>query len=286
MESEACSFVGELMDRIKLNLPYILGNDTSYHYLALKFIAKHIHNKQRNNHEYIHFVNFDEGLSAVSTSLQQTVYITYDRHRNGIIDFITRLRECIAFVKDVQNRPMLGYICREIESRRFRESTEDARWTMCIHEWNNALKKWMAYMQMYDSVYPQILWDVPAGLAHIVSTYRREFWIQFWNLFLQSSNNIVTDFEHLLIHTVAPDLIDFSGNNRLCVETLQAFIEGLKRFENFDRFLANYLEKASTCQALIATGITMIPNPDSFGSETTSAMQDVGSFHGPCVRYP
>jgi hypothetical protein len=274
MEREACSFVMKMLQNIKRDLPYAdLSRNAPTQPLAfqsLKTVSNYIQDHAASFAIKLKH-NFDEAFqSAVAEGTMLS--LMSGKMRDGIVDLVWRLHEGVRFAesqtKSASTEPdhiaelhtCLLKLQRNDESSKDESSKPDpdhiaqTQWTTNVTEWRTARDAWTQYLRLFDSVVPEIFFDIPTTLASLIEKYPKVFWAEFWKHI--ACCNVVTEFRRYLIYTVAPQLLSVAPQTRSCCqEMLQGLIRYLERTGQF----GSIMSYDPMCEALIETGVALFP---------------------------
>ncbi len=297
MEHDAANFAGGILNRIREKV------------LPNKMIYDERQRSNRSEPRSISFTNLcylsdyikmrlrdDDGLSqkmlyeiktahdyAMSDQSAVGRHIMNGMVRRGITEMIWRITDCIRFaeentVADLERfiQEIATYTHTSIDSRIHdtREETIEQTWRMrYIPEWKKWLNDWKKYQRLLDSVFPDILCDIPKTLGSLINTYPSDFWVVFWDTVRRSPSQHPSLFDRYLIHTIAPQVLyelDGGRQVKFCGEGLQKMIDYVKMNEGarFARPIEEVLSRGQMEEALIATNATVYQPKDLLGHDT------------------
>ena len=307
-EVYAATFVGSMLNMIRAHtLPHSewVYDDViqlytpkygqgSLVFFNLCYISDHIQQHVAlNGDSFIRKINGDF-LTAYNHATRDQSMVAHNildaSVRNGIIDIIWRIHDCIRFVEGKSaatldeyvraNKygPRMHYLDEVVDQRyRTRTPVRDQTWQSYKNEWIEMKNAWKKYLKLFDSVFPKILWDIDETLAELVQTHPREFWIQFWAT-ASTQYPRLNEFQRYLIHTVAPQVLLHAPvyQSQYCQHALQILIDLNTRGEALHDFTIT-MSRESMTDALQLTDATIYPRNVLLGHDTLSGMA-AGSF--------
>ena len=307
-EVYAATFVGSMLNMIRAHtLPHsewAYDDDTQHYkpmygtgslvFFNLCYISDHIQqNVASNGDSFTRKINGDF-LTAYNhaTRDQSTVAlnILQGTVRNGIIDIIWRIHDCIRYVEgktadeldEGVRANIYGLRMQHLEKvvdQRYptRTPVRDQTWQSYRNEWIEMKNAWIKYLKLFDSVFPKILWDIDETLAELVQTHPREFWIQFWAT-ASTQYPRPNEFQRYLIHNVAPQVLLHAHvyQSPYCQRALQMLMNLNSRDEALHDFTITMSSESMT-DALQLTDATIYPRNVLLGHDTLSDMA-AGSF--------
>jgi hypothetical protein len=294
MQVVAAEFVGRILNQITEKLHYFGGETDDVeqnHLIALIRISSHIDRLQRNGTkgQYLekHYSNLNQCLRYASGSAEITSPYNRDRIRSGILDLIWRLRECVDFLEqNIGNPERLNQIYIQegrINSGRmnadYHEYTGGHRWDYYLHEWRYGLQQWTDHLNLFDSVYPAIVFHYKDLLKAIAFNYRKEFWLEFWKTMIDAKQNpdsaIISGFQEFLINEIVQELIsNHRGSVGESARIFQSIINTYKATPNYEAFFDRITSDEGMRRALIATEIILVPNPDLLQNSTREIVRN------------
>ena len=296
--NEAAIFVSGILEKARNKIPY---GDLSYNLVTHSFSSK-------TPPAFI-------ALSNISNDLGQDFFyffrsanksIWYEHNiqevHDGIINFMSCIEECIAFVESKDISELEKYL-RFVDARlptfpyqstlldhNTRNSTRQNTWKSYVVEWKKVLEKWQKYLELFDVIYPNVYHAPLDVLAPIISMYPAFFWQSFWE-WLNTHRGFYTQFHELLIYRIAPAFIAHNHvlQTKYCNDALQELIRDIQLRERksharlHERF-ASIMSDHMMNEALISTGMTLMPHSESLGEDTRSGMRMDG-YGGPYPLY-
>lgn len=249
MEKEAAEFVGGMLHEIKLTLPYgnlhCVGADFQYHpdppesFQLLRAISKHIQDtvehKRGSFLTKIHedFENaFDAGV-AMSNPREVSEYVLKGSLRNGIIEIIWRMHECIRYVRSTSPEDLHDFMEEFQMSGYFARYT----WESYVRKWEDEVEQWTQFLALYDSVFPRVLWDIPGAMGALIIRYPAVFYKVFGDDATDAESlDHLSTFQQYLIYQVAPNFQNIPHEGQLetsnSYNDLRGQLERLKRLRS------------------------------------------------------
>ena len=338
MEKEAAEFAGKILNAIILKLPYgsITYNSATKRYSPdpmpldfkyLGFLSSYIRLREAHkehsfyNKTYAYFHVAFEAATRLDLSNVSNIVLT-ENARKGIVEFIWRMHDCIKFVKSYDENPrdfeaVLGELRGDTvhldirgellalnplrEGMSVRPETEARSWQNCVRLWERNVERWTRFLDLYNSVFPCIFWDIPGTLTLLATNFPKIFWIEFWKILAEQAGE--SFFKTYLVSKLAPSLINNQRGRSTtqaphkiyCTQGLQNIMDDIERksvhAENFRVRLAHFLTRPMINEALIETDIVVYPREDALGPETrlglpARAQDSRKRRQGPSVFFP
>lgn len=200
--------------------------------------------------------------------------------RNGIIELIWRINECIRFVESssdpqlepflqsLQNHPGGSHLSPMRQTVETRGANKLATLRSYVPVWKTALKEWTHFLSLYDSVFPRVFWDIPGGMENMIGQYPKVFWKLFW-FTIGKKHCCMADFEKYLANTIVPILFQ-SPNAAYHVTCCDDALSS--RLTEVGPDFAAWGLHPTVQLALLATGIVIYAHPSELSAVTRSTM--------------
>ena len=186
------------------------------------------------------------------------------------------MHDCIRYVRETGSDvldPLLSRLDREGgHAMQTRSGTHEETWESYAKHWEMVAQKLKNFLAVYDSVYPQVFWDIQGAMKSLLQRYPAVFWRVFWEYIGKAeSSDHISYFKQYLIHVIAPSLLQLphegAAQNQHKLNGLQWYLDGVKR----DRF-AEQMSSLAMNQALIETDTTIYPHPANLSQDTIMGM--------------
>ena len=231
--------------------------------------------------------------------LKNAIKIVFFEHQviniqKFINDFIYSLHKCINLVETKleeedghielnrvmqKKNPFLVYL--EVQDgSTFNYTPSQSTWKTYTTEWRLAADQWKEYLDLFNDIYPCVFHNCLHVIALVIDRFPTLFWQKFWEYIY--CNLPGSDFCHLLVYTIAPQLINSNPaeQHQYCSDALRDLI----RLNDFHGRLTRPTPNDMLDEALIQTGMILQPHPDSLGEDTRSGMRMDG-YGGPYPLY-
>ena len=303
-EIESAKFVGGMLNIIRKNTlkygdweyesvsrRYESRSTKSNFFTNLCYLSEYISTNEADQHRS--FVNkycYEFIAGYAHATRDQTLisnHIFDNSVRNGIIDIIWRISDCILFANGKRADELDTAVLRSkqaydqrvktpaVHTYDLRDGTMDRRWESDINEWKEMKKSWLKYLAIYDSVFPWVFIDTDATFEKIIDRYPAEFWAMYWQT-LSTSSIYQSPFHQYLIYTVGPLLLrnEPYRQNRLCQYAIQHLIDMIERrnAESAIQEFARVTMRQNMMDAFVQTGTQLYPRADLLGAATRQSM--------------
>lgn len=198
--------------------------------------------------------------------------------------FIKHLENSIVYVRDPSQEIIQELFAPDPQSRTTRRTTQQSTWKSHAKDWGYAIEKWIKFLNLFNRVYGFVLQnDFMNALITLVqySPSCKLFWQCFWHSLVFSGNTEVQSyptFQQFLNREIIPCLIHPDNPQRdvqlsYCRRGLQHTVEELEDYiqqNNYPYdtvFDGRLLLRESVNEALLLTGITLMPHASLIGEE-------------------
>lgn len=304
--------MGRILGKLRDGLPY--GNlrlnrgtldfepSTSMSFRKLGALSKHIQLNEVYTNTCFHdkivgdfFGAFNIAVASTSPDRVEDDVLS-NKIRSGFIEVIWRIHECIKFVvtedparlnrildemrltKQGEINRHMTYHDTEKRGPDIRESTQEHILKRDVKDWKDMAEKWTQYLEVFDSVFPRVFWDIPYVMGFITQKYPRLFWEEFWSFLAHPSSSRFTEFQEYLVNSVASELISTSAadprdpHHTFSRTTLQQLLSRMERSPDGEEAFVRLMSRRGMSGGLISTGITMFPRVENLSSQTRDSM--------------
>lgn len=187
-------------------------------------------------------------------------------------EFIRILDDCIQLAKDPSKQISL-LICFDVglpPSKTSKKEINDG-----VNQWVDLYNNWSGYIELFDGIYPRIFHsdrDILSVLSFMVQKYPKIFWEEYWSWMseppFREDENVFAAF---LNDTVVPQLMASDPNRQMiyCKDVLKTILDDKQRPQKHNKRddFADFLEQDQIKNALISTGIEILPRFASLSAE-------------------